>query len=106
MAVFDVYCTVLHAPEMVAGEENPIAAILIRERTDSRMVYVSSNGLKNSLVVSTVDVSLLILVKVVGLLGAQAIFRKIIQRAKLKIAVAIIATMAVVQIALLFRLLQ
>lgn len=106
VAVFDVYCTVLHAPEMVVGEENPIAGLLIRDRSDSVMVYVSPNGLKNSLMVSTVDVSLLVLFKVVGLLGAQIIFNWVLQRAKFKTAVAIIAPMAVFQIALLLRLLQ
>ena len=91
---------------MIAGEENPIAGLLIRERSDSVMVYVSQNGLKNSLIVSTVDVSLLVLFKVVGLLVAQIVFQWVLHRSKFRIAAAIVLPIALAQIALLFRLLQ
>lgn len=103
VVVYDIYCTVQLSEHMMMLEENPMAAYLLREKQHTiAYYYAGPHRIKSEMSVTVVDISKLILFKVVGLLLAQLIMLHIVSNNKL--APFIILPITVGAIALLLKL--
>jgi hypothetical protein len=117
VCIYDIYCTVKYANTLYDRELNPIAKMLIEETDDIRrfklideeahICFFGSKvvGFTYPVVYTEVDVSKLILIKVVGLVAALEIFNWLIYSRRKKIAVVIIGVLFIIQSFLLYFLL-
>lgn len=100
VACFDVYCTAAQHDTLLDFEQNRIAKMLLCQRVKH---VIHSKG-TSYIMFSTVDVSALILVKTVGLVGATALLQYIDQRMKQRIVAAIVIPVALFMLGLLLFL--
>jgi hypothetical protein len=107
VCIYDIYCTVKYANTLYDRELNPIAKMLIEETDDTHICFYGNEvvGFTYPVVYTEVDVSKLILIKVIGLVVALEIFDWLIYGRRKKIAVVIIGVLFIIQSFLLYFLL-
>jgi hypothetical protein len=103
--VYDIFLTVKYHDSILSLEQNPVAAWLITKRSAVVSRFVDKAGNEHVIEYYSVDVSVLVLLKTLGLLAAMTGLQTIMSRMKRKMALAIIGPLFVFQLLFLCYLL-
>ena len=101
VCVYDIFCTVRYSSEMIDGERNPVAKLLIHRTPHAHRCLHCATNKELSQVFYETDVSGLVGVKLCGVLAAQCVFGWLLNSPKQAIATAVILSVLAVQIGLL-----
>jgi len=104
VCVFDMYLTVKYHDSILTLEQNPVAMWFINTRSTCVSNYTDDLGGHHAIVHYSVDVSLLILMKTLGMMIGLAILQYIANNCRCSIAVTVISSVFLFQLCLLLYL--
>ena len=103
VCIYDIYCTVKYNEFLGSNELNPVANLLI-EKEEIKNFKTFYGEDKKEIIITHVNVSKLVLFKVLGLVAALEIFDWLINSSYQRFAKTIILTLFLIQIFLLLFL--
>jgi len=106
VCAFDIFLTVRLHDTLIESEENPIAGWLLRTNHVAITHIKDDLGKSHSVIHRSIDVSSLILVKLIGMASSNVIMQWLANKRNQKLAYCIITPVFLFQIALLCYLLS
>jgi hypothetical protein len=104
VCVYDIFLTVKYHDSIISLEQNPVAMWFVSTRTTVVSRFTDDLNRQHNIVHYSVDVSMLVLVKILGMLSGSVLLQYLVSHCQRRIAVPVVSTVFLFQVSLLVYL--